>query len=429
MEASHKTHRIQKSLIMKPSTTGARERRNHSPKLFAEGAARGSKMKRLVLHFDINGTITAVDTTEPGSAIENANMVISKSVFGKAPAGMWQLNQDMHDEQDSVSYYDYLKSQGVADYKRRSFLFTHCGHPGEGLAPLVAEVATSTKSFLFPSFVRTISAFPEALIVIRTFGQDVDDVLKTLLEIPSVAPRFRSVVRATPVDTEGIMVGETLHTYDEFNQVLETIESHILIQENYHYWNSNQRKKEHGKQLLGSSNLFQVFFDDNDCVHVRGQAATQTHFIRVNTMQALFDDDYFVKIVHKLLGNNKCIACGQWTQTITCQICQLTFCAACKESELHTGSFVCQSCGKTQCNTYKYPEDNCWFCKTRQLAYRLKTAVSNAQKILMGHNDEYAEYADAVLESLHDIQHGPPKEKEEDEEVLTLEPVQQQQHQ
>ena len=39
--------------------------------------------KRLVLHFDINGTITPVDTTEPGSKEENANMVIAKSVYGE----------------------------------------------------------------------------------------------------------------------------------------------------------------------------------------------------------------------------------------------------------------------------------------------------------------------------------------------------------
>ena len=36
-------------------------------------------MTRLVLHFDINGTITADDTTEPGSHEENANMVLAKS--------------------------------------------------------------------------------------------------------------------------------------------------------------------------------------------------------------------------------------------------------------------------------------------------------------------------------------------------------------
>ena len=64
----------------------------------------------LVLHFDINGTITPVDTTEPGTKEQNANMVIAKSVYGKVNNEVWTLNDDPYEETDSITYYDYLKS-------------------------------------------------------------------------------------------------------------------------------------------------------------------------------------------------------------------------------------------------------------------------------------------------------------------------------
>jgi hypothetical protein len=367
------------------------------------------KGPRLVFHFDINGTITAVDTTEPGSIIENANMVISKSVYGKPDgAGVWHLNQDIHDEKDSISYYDYLKSQGVVDYKRQSFLFTLSGQPGERLAHLVDHIAASTKSFLFPSFIRAITAFPDALIVVRTFGQDVDDVLKNLLETPSVAHQFSRVVCATPVSNDTITVGGKLCTYHDFNKLLQTIDSHILIQENYDYWNSNGRKKEFGKQLLGSQNLFQIFFDDNDCVHVRsGDTINQTHFVRVNTMEALQNPNYFIEHVQRCIV---CVSCHKFDYTtMKCPFgCPHSFCVACAESELHTGSFMCNTCNTLRCNTYKEATDNgginnnnaiCWMCKTRAQCSGLITDLANCDprvKELIG--DSSTAFTNKVLD-------------------------------
>ena len=49
-------------------------------------------MTKLVLHFDINGTITPVDTTEIGTTFSAANMVISKSVYGKDHSKADDLN-------------------------------------------------------------------------------------------------------------------------------------------------------------------------------------------------------------------------------------------------------------------------------------------------------------------------------------------------
>jgi len=67
---------------------------------------------KLVLHFDINGTITSVDSTELGSDYENANMTLAKSVYGTVTNNSWSLNSDYRDPTNSISYYDYLKTIG-----------------------------------------------------------------------------------------------------------------------------------------------------------------------------------------------------------------------------------------------------------------------------------------------------------------------------
>jgi hypothetical protein len=281
---------------------------------------------RPVFHFDINGTITAYDATEPGTPIENANMVISKSVYGQIDQdGSWRMNSVPDEEvAGSMSFYDYLKSRGVKDYKKQSFRFTAPEQPGESLAVLVDDIAASMKTFLFPSFIHFICIFAKtenAVFLIRTFGQDTEETLKFLLSNPSIKGLFKNISRATSVSKDSIYVGQKgILTYDEFNRFIETIEdrSLILIQENFEYWNNNGRNRDFGKQLLGSPRLCQIFFDDNDCVNIKGEFADHTHFVRVNTMRALFNNDYFIFLTHDRLHNNLCVCCNKITITEKC---------------------------------------------------------------------------------------------------------------
>jgi len=44
----------------------------------------------MILNFDINGTITAIDSTDDDiSHLEASNMIVSKSIFGKIIGGKW----------------------------------------------------------------------------------------------------------------------------------------------------------------------------------------------------------------------------------------------------------------------------------------------------------------------------------------------------
>ncbi len=272
--------------------------------------------KKLVLHFDINGTITAVDTTEPCTVVENANMVLAKSVFGRTIDGVgvasWQLNDNIYDATNSLTYYDYLKAIDKENYKKRSFLFTATGNPGVALVHLISGIVESTESFLFDSFLRALTAFPEAIILIRTFGQDTESVVQILRQIDEEKrkdpfghfgkppERFDFVYYGSPVSTDVINFVGKDRTFHEFTEMLGDTDRNIMIQENFEYWNGNGRKKEAGKQLIGHPNLIQVFFDDNDCVHVR-DATPDTHFVLVNTLEALTDPDYYVNLIRSRL--------------------------------------------------------------------------------------------------------------------------------
>jgi len=94
---------------------------------------------KLILHFDINGTITAFDSTEPGTDLQNSNMVLAKSVYGTINDDEWIMNDNYKNlTAGSVSYYDYLKMvKKNPKYKSMSFIFTDENNPGHSLRHLV----------------------------------------------------------------------------------------------------------------------------------------------------------------------------------------------------------------------------------------------------------------------------------------------------
>jgi hypothetical protein len=82
------------------------------------------------------------------------------------------------------------------------------------------------------------------------------------------------------------------------------------VQENYEHWDTNGRNAKSGKQLCLnlSPRIFEVFFDDcisrKDLVHVvdadgttmdKIEAITRGHLVNVDTIEAIYDDEYFIK--------------------------------------------------------------------------------------------------------------------------------------
>ncbi len=261
-------------------------------------------MTKLILHFDINGTITPVDTTEPGNNIENANMVIAKSVFGKVINNKWILNENYYDEKESMSYYNYLRLNDK-NYKQKSYTITNEGEPGEQLVHLIPLLLKSMETFLFSSFLNVLNVFPNARIIFRTFGLDADEVIEYLIN--KHPTNFKTIIKGGFSYSDNNIVltldnGLYFKGMDNVNEYFYKTHNyhHLALKESYDYWNKNNRNKLNGKQLLGNIGMTQIFFDDNDCVNVIDPI--NSHFIKINTLCALLDDQYYVNLVNKILN-------------------------------------------------------------------------------------------------------------------------------
>lgn len=264
-------------------------------------------MSNLVLHFDINGTITPVDTVEPGTNEQNSNMVIAKSFYGKKMNDQWILNdpENYFNESESMTYYDYLKTI-TKDYKKISFTFTHKNNPGESLNYLIDPLMKSMDNFLFSSFLNVLHEYPDAKIVFRTFGLDADEVIHYLRTNSKTEFKFRDIVKGKFVyahdvtfielDTDEIIIG-----MDNFNKLIKTSSVPLAFVENYNHWNSHDRDSKYGKQLLGDDDIIQIFFDDNECVNIID--GVNCHFVKINTIHALQNDKYYVNHISKILDS------------------------------------------------------------------------------------------------------------------------------
>lgn len=247
-------------------------------------------MKPLVLHFDINGTITAIDTTEPGTKEECANMVIAKSVYGKIQDNKWILDKT------GISYYDHLK--GITkDYKKKSFTFTNKNEPGETLNYLVPKLIESMDTFLFQSFLNVLEKY-DCIIILRTFGNDIDESIKGLSK-NFIKGEFSYINEERPLIT--LENGQKISEIHNLNKYILDTKSNLALKEDYNFWNNNDRDKRYGKQLLGNESMIQIFFDDNDCVNVLDDL--NCHFVQINTLEALTNDNYYTDIIDKIIKN------------------------------------------------------------------------------------------------------------------------------
>ncbi len=273
--------------------------------------------KRLVLHFDVNSTITAVDSTEPGNNVQNANMLLSKSYYGKVIDGEWVLNDPTDwftDSIGNISYYDYLKSQ-YDDYKKRSFRYTHPGMPGQCFAGDVPKIAKAFDQFLFKSFIDLLRSqrHEDTTIVFRTFGPDGEDVLTNLVDSKFYAFSDERMIKCSILYDDGgvssLVVRHPMSVVyvdgavEHLNRLIaHNKDKNFLVRENFDHWNNNGRSAQYGKHLLGEEDAVHIFFDDNECVHIVG-GANNAHFVRVNSLFALQDDNYFIKRVHEIISN------------------------------------------------------------------------------------------------------------------------------
>jgi hypothetical protein len=67
----------------------------------------------------------------------------------------------------------------------------------------------------------------------------------------------------------------------------------VLIHDDYYFWNRHDKQSHYGKSIFDTSN-YKIFFDDNNCV------TCEKLFYKVNTLQAMIDENYFINIINNI---------------------------------------------------------------------------------------------------------------------------------
>ena len=81
-------------------------------------------------------------------------------------------------------------------------------------------------------------------------------------------------------------------------------DDNIIIKEDYHYWNNNNKDKFHGKALIIDKRVKQLFFDDNDCVYCLDTndnvLLDAPYAININTILAQIYENYYTDHINRM---------------------------------------------------------------------------------------------------------------------------------
>lgn len=258
--------------------------------------------KPLILHFDINGTVTICDSTEEIIGKPMYNIVLAKSTYGKLINDIWSLSSTPFTKtHDTITYYQYLRKK-VTNHKELACLFTNEGNPGYELKHYVEKMGKMYEhSFLFPSFINVVNKFKDAKLVFRTFGPDGEMVIKEMKEIYGYNKPF-TYGTLDYKDSKPILSmsdGCVLNGWAEVNNYICSNQSmNLMIKDNYSYWNNNNKLKQFGKPLILSNSVTQLFFDDNDLITCHDTTGTLINNYEgaffINTIDALLNESYYL---------------------------------------------------------------------------------------------------------------------------------------
>lgn len=291
------------------------------------------KSKKLILHFDINRTIL----------MEDMDRTFDESII----YSLAYYYKDRWDERVSepIYYGDYVKQYLVPGqasdkaikaerYKRiKKFIefLKETNHPllEEIESKYRAAAEKGSKSLITPAFYRLLDYLNEKgieySIVLRTFGNDTDRVMEEINRKLDT-PFFKG---------KGKVIGENVHldrVYEDVESIYSLYKGHLDekihfgLEENWELWADNKEARIYGKKFPFEANgdILSLFFDDNietdenrnvvNPVDAKTGAPLSVkelladgYIVRVDGVQALIDDNYFIDKVEKALNSNaKC---------------------------------------------------------------------------------------------------------------------------
>lgn len=295
----------------------------------------------IVFHFDINGTIVFGGGHEP----LDIERVFARNCYGTVQSDVWTPNKDPF-EVCGVTYSEFCKAQNISktsifDLMKDDPLFEAARKEVQNVYETYKDGDFRIK--LFTSFKKVVELCksPSNRFVFRTFGADGLHVTSELRKmgyenISHFYMRDGHLFRLPDVDWN--------MPFEEYTQFLNNLQNICsekdnvrdhhkpckcesllnlltaedsgnvsLIHDHWEKWENSGRRKEWGKPFVRTNNAHQIFFDDIDCVkQISLPEHTETLFesIRVNTISAMIDENYYINMIDSLLQTvGLCLCC------------------------------------------------------------------------------------------------------------------------
>ena len=284
-----------------------------------------TKKPRLLLHFDMNGTIIAID-----AAGGKTNHEAVMAALADAYTARWDDKLD-----HPISYSEYVNEYllpNKSKQERHEQIFNFLLYLDKRKEPKAQQAHEQyeqaiaklqhQKTLILSSFYALLEFLEmngyDFSIIIRTFGKELDSVIKeielrTHLSFMNHHLYFKNGLCFRQDSNEPIV---DLYGFLKENK-------HVTIRDDWASWHSHQEKAAFGKPFPideQEHSIHSMFFDDNirtdlpfdkNIVHPMDPSHStplaiapliQSHtLVPVNTLHAILDEDYYIKEVQQSL--------------------------------------------------------------------------------------------------------------------------------
>lgn len=269
------------------------------------------ELNKRVLNFDINGTIIAHDSTDTIPLTAQANERISKSKMGNVIIENEEFKWISCMEKltkvsiESLTYHNFVKKYYKDSYEKLSRTFTDKDNVGEKYrTQYLAILKHIMNTKVFVSFTNVLNRLNKTdCVILRTFGEDGPHVVEKISSLTTKYFIFGQLYYDK--DLIELHVDNNIYSgYDSIEKYLQTCPHHLCIKDDYDRWKNNKKKTDFGKPMFCSDKYSSLFFDDNPCVYGvnidPNNNCTNNYICIVNTLDALFDSNYFTKKLEEI---------------------------------------------------------------------------------------------------------------------------------
>lgn len=297
------------------------------------------KHPHLLLHFDVNETLISSDRAGNKTIDDVLNELLSKKY-----SAVWDdtLNESMTfekyvhkivypiPEEDGDAYPGLGRKNEL--HKKRNWMCRHfIDYLKEHNHPLYEEVVKEHDDVLlvlrgsegrvFPSFYRLLAELDEKQIsysiILRSFGLEIFEIRSEMEAFYNLNFDHSGKFSGGILHLEGL---EPLTCHQEIYKILKS-RGHIAIQDDWNHWAAYGFSSKYAKLFVydpDDHETLSIFFDDNILneevtniiapSHATGgdaasisELAERGQLVRVDTLQAILDDNYYVKAVQNAM--------------------------------------------------------------------------------------------------------------------------------